>query len=176
MSGIARAAGISPTGLVHHFPDIETLLLAVLTERNRKDLTAVGALMEDLRSNGTHRGWAYLDLLVDLVRHNERQPELVRLFTTIAGEAVEPGHPAADWLINHHEQFFETVRWALEEADRAGELRADAPVEKIVRSTAAVMDGLQIQWLVTGQSFSMAESFAAYADMLRHRWGTPPAA
>ena len=70
----------------------------------------------------------------------------------------------------------ETVRWALEEADRAGELRADAPVEEIVRSTAAIMDGLQIQWLVTGQSFSMAESFAAYADMLRHRWGTPPAA
>jgi AcrR family transcriptional regulator len=170
MSSIARAAGISPTGLVHHFPDIESLLLAVLTERNKKDLTAIGALLDTLKERQTHRGWAYVDLLVDLMRHNERQPQLVRLFTTIAGEAADPSHPAAEWLRGHHDGFFQNIRWALEEAEAMGDLAEGAPIEEIARISASVMDGLQIQWLVRHREFSMADSFAAYVEMLKARW------
>ena len=40
--------------------------------------------------------------------------------------------------------------------------------------TLAVMDGLQIQWLMDPEGVDMAGDFAAFVRTLRARWGRPP--
>jgi AcrR family transcriptional regulator len=166
MSEVARACGMSQTGLTHYFPTKDVLLQAVLDRRDEIDIAQVrppGA--------GLPRGWAFLDSLVDLVRHNQGQPGIVRLFTTVAAEAVDPEHPANSWLRHHHRSTAEQLRAALAEAAEDGRLAADAPVESIVRCVIAAMDGLQIQWLSDPGRPDMAEDFAVQVDALRHRWG-----
>jgi AcrR family transcriptional regulator len=166
MSEVARACGMSQTGLTHYFPTKDVLLQAVLDRRDEIDIAQVrppGA--------GRPRGWAFLDSLVDLVRHNQTQPGIVRLFTTVAAEAVDPGHPANAWLRHHHRATAEQLRAALAEAADDGRLAGDAPVESIVRGVIAAMDGLQIQWLADPGHPDMAEDFAVLVAALRRSWG-----
>ncbi|MGQ1837983.1 TetR/AcrR family transcriptional regulator [Kocuria turfanensis] len=165
MSAVARACGMSQTGLVHHFPTKDDLLQAVMDRRDEIDAARIQS-----PGDGRPRGWDYLAGLVDLVRHNQGQPGIVRLFTTMAGEAVDPEHPANTWLRRHHRSTAEQIRAALAEAAQDGRLAADAPVDSIARCLIAAMDGLQIQWLSDPDHPDMAEDFAALVDALRHRW------
>jgi AcrR family transcriptional regulator len=169
MSSVARACGISQTGLVHYFPTKDDLLQAVLDRRDELDVAA-------LASTGDQepRGWDALEVLTELVRHNQGQPGIVRLFTTMAGEAVDPHHPANAWLRRHHGVTAETLRKALAEAAEDGRLVEGAPVESIIRCLTAAMDGLQIQWLSDPAYRDMASDFQVTVSALRSRWEATP--
>jgi AcrR family transcriptional regulator len=78
MSTIARTCGISPTGLAHYFPTKELLLQAVMERRDELDEARISK-----PGQARARGWAYLESMVDLVRHNQNQPGIVSLFTTV---------------------------------------------------------------------------------------------
>src|SRR5580765_348839 len=80
LARIAEEAGMTTAGLLHHFPNKEHLLVAVLTERDRSD----GARYH-LRGM---QGPAALDRLVELVSYNALVPGLVRAFTVLMGESV----------------------------------------------------------------------------------------
>lgn len=164
MSAIARACGISLSGLVHYFPSKDLLLQATMERRNEVDQTRIAG-------PGKARGWAYLESLVDLVRLNQEQKGIVRLFTTVAAEAVDPEHPANAWLRSHYRSSAERIRTALAEAAEGGDLRKDAPAESIARSLIAAMDGLQLQWLSDPDYADMAADFAILLETVRHRWG-----
>ncbi len=47
-------------------------------------------------------------------------------------------------------------------------------MERIAQVTLAVMDGLQIQWLMDPAGVDMAADFADFVRTLRGRWGRPP--
>ncbi|MEX5271462.1 TetR/AcrR family transcriptional regulator [Kocuria sabuli] len=165
MSEVARACGMSQTGLTHYFPTKDVLLQAVMDRRDEVDAARIQP-----PGRGRPRGWAFLESLADLVRHSQEQPGIVRLFTTVAGEAVDPEHPANTWLRLHHRAIAEQLRTALAEAAADGRLAGDAPTDSIVRCVVAAMDGLQIQWLSDRDHPDMAEDFAVLVGSLRHRW------
>ncbi|GAA3711732.1 TetR/AcrR family transcriptional regulator [Zhihengliuella alba] len=163
MSAVARAAGISGTGLVHHFATKDDLLQAVMDRRDERDSA-------QFQLNAGKTGWAFVAALKDLARHNEGQESMVRLYASVAGEAVTPGHPASRWLREHYAHTRTLLASAVREAVAAGELRADAPAETIARLLLAAMDGLQLQWLADDAYPSMAEDFAELVDSLHARW------
>jgi AcrR family transcriptional regulator len=165
MVSVADAAGLSQTGLLHHFPSKEVLLAGVLQRRDEQDMAA-------LDSGTEPHGWEVLDQLAALVSHNTRREPFVRLFTAMAGEAIDAEHPGHDWLREHHRHATELVTTGLREAQADGTCDPDAPLERIARVTVAVLDGLQIQWLMDPEGVDMAGDFAAYARTVRERWGT----
>jgi AcrR family transcriptional regulator len=169
MVAVAEAAGLSQTGLLHHFPSKELLLAGVLQRRDEQDRAAL-----DLGSEP--RGWEVLDQLATLVRRNTEREPFVRLFTAMAGEAIDADHPGHQWLRSHHEQASDTIVAALRQAQADGTCAPDAPVEHIARVTLAAMDGLQIQWLMDPEGVDMAGDFAAFVSTVRERWGTGEAA
>jgi AcrR family transcriptional regulator len=168
MSAIARECGMSLSGLVHYFPTKDLLLQAAMDRRDEIDQSRLA-----LPGQARPRGWAYLESLVELVRHNQRQQGIVRLFTTVAAEAVDPQHPANAWLRSHHQSSAARIRQALAEAKADGALAEDAPVDSIARSLIAAMDGLQLQWLSDPGYPDMAEDFEMLISTVRHRWGLP---
>jgi AcrR family transcriptional regulator len=168
MVAVAEQAGLSQTGLLHHFPSKELLLAGVLQRRDEQDMAAMGAEHEA-------RGWDALDRLVSLVEHNTTREPFVRLFTAMAGEAVDAEHPGHAWLRSHHRQAADMITHGLQQAQQEGTCAPEAPVERIARVTLAVMDGLQIQWLLDPEGVDMAGDFAAFVDTVRERWGTGPA-
>ncbi|MDQ4503466.1 TetR/AcrR family transcriptional regulator [Sinomonas sp. ASV322] len=165
MSAIARASGLSQTGLLHYFPTKEDLLEAVMERRDELDSALA------LAPTGERpRGWAFMESIVRLVRVNQGQPGIVRLYTTVSGEAVDPAHPANAWLVEHHTKAREMFRVVFREAAEDGALRPDAPVESLIRCLVAGMDGLQIQWLSDDSYEDMAGDFEVLVEALTARW------
>jgi AcrR family transcriptional regulator len=167
MTAVAEAAGLSQTGLLHHFPSKELLLAEVLEQRDIRDLAALSE-----RHDGAARGWQVLDDMVDLVRTNAGREGFVRLFTSLAGEAVDPTHPGHEWLGRHHAAAVAALTAALHDAVADGEADPAVPAGDVARQLVALMDGLQLQWLMDGD-VDMGELVAGYVDTVRARWGRP---
>ncbi|AVV32548.1 TetR family transcriptional regulator [Halomonas sp. SF2003] len=167
MTTIARGAGLSQTGLLHHFPNKNALLNAVMTRRDSLDWLKI-----DLAGTRA-RGWDYIENLVSLVENNQENKSIVKLFTTLSGEAVDIDHPANQWLLEHHQSFSNAICQALKEAMSDGVIDANAPVESIARTIMAVMDGLQIQWLSNADYTDMSHDFSLYIDTVRQQWQAP---
>ncbi|WP_106297999.1 TetR/AcrR family transcriptional regulator [Knoellia remsis] len=168
MVAVAKAAGLSQTGLLHHFPTKEELLAGVL---ERRDIEDTAGLWDD-----SLRGWEWFDALVRLAKHNESREVFVRLFTAMAGEAVDDGHPGHAWLRSHHDAARRVIARALAQAKEDGTCHPDAPADLIAQATVAVMDGLQLQWLAEPAVTEMAAPMQAHVDAVRARWEIPSGA
>lgn len=143
MAEIARRAGISYTGMLHHFPNKEALLTAVLT---LQDAHAARFLenhghLDDSDPVGIIRG-----LLETIVDRRERVG-LVELSVVLNAEAVADDHPAHD----HFRDRYVTVRSFLTRQYRAlhdqGRMLPGISPAQLSIITVAVMEGLQVQWL-----------------------------
>ena len=168
LASIASAAGLTQPGLLHHFPSKEELLLGLLDWRDRDD----GKRLSGLRDGD---GLGYLERLEDLVAHNATAPELVALFTTLVGEGTSPEHPAHDYFVERYRRIRARALRTLREGQQAGEIREDVDLETIVPLLFAVMDGLQIQWLLD-PDIDMVASFDAFANLVRDQLAVQAAA
>lgn len=168
LADVATRAGLTQAGLLHHFGSKADLLAAVLEHRDDIDAVTLDRL------EPRQPGFDTLGTLVDLTQMNIARPEIVRLFATMSGEAVNPDHPAHAWLTRHfdlsRDRFAEQIRAGI----TAGTIRAEAPVDTIVAILIAVMDGLQIQWLLDPR-VDMLAPLRETLDALAARWAIAPA-
>jgi AcrR family transcriptional regulator len=160
MADIARAADLTEPGLLHHFPSKTHLLMGVLDERDRIDSARMRVT---LQKNGNH----FLEAGIELVEHNETVPGLVQLFNLLVAESVSADHPAHDFFIHRYQREREQMAQAIAQGQQAGEVRADIPAETLVVLIFAMMDGLQVQWLLEPDKISMSEMFRVMMDMLK---------
>ena len=98
IGAIAREAGISEAGLLHHFPSKRKLLFGVLEHLSAKFRQTDERLDPKARS--------FCDTLVSLARFHEADPTLVRLFVVLSAESVNPEHPAHEYFTG----WYETLR------------------------------------------------------------------
>lgn len=167
LAGIAEEAGMTTAGLLHHFPSKEQLLVAVLAERDRSD----GAR----HHLGDAQGLAALDRLVELVRYNALVPGLVRAFTVLMGEAVGESHPARGWFQQRYPRRRQNIADALRAGIATGEVRADTDCDAVAVEIIAMMDGLQVQWLLDPDQVDLAKAFSHYIAGLRRAIAARPA-
>ncbi len=171
MVQLAEACGISRAGLLHHFPTKEGLLQAVLRERDRRDHERIspdrGGARDGVAGGAGERGTeadglSMLADLVDLVAHNETIPEIVNLFAVLSAEAGAPGHPAHDYFVRRYvasrRNFEQTIRLARSQ----GILVDGVDPAAFALELVALMDGLQVQWLLDRDGVDMA-------GVVRHR-------
>jgi hypothetical protein len=88
----------------------------------------------------------------------------------MAGEAVDAAHPGHAWLKEHHHHARTVVVTALRQAQHDGTCAADAPVQRIAETLVALMDGLQLQWLMDPEGVDMAADVAAHVRDIRRLW------
>ncbi|MFC0675905.1 TetR/AcrR family transcriptional regulator [Brachybacterium hainanense] len=164
MAQVAQTAGISTSGLAHHFPSKQALLAAVLQYRDDTDRTPDRPIEDE--------PWSGFEHLVRLARANMGRRQMVLLYVAITGEATTPEHPAHAWMLVHFRDTLAMLRDSLERDIARGIVRPDAPVERISREMIALMDGLQLQWLLDAD-LDMSELLAEHLAGLRSRWGLP---
>ena len=157
MLQIAAACGISRAGLLHHFPTKESLLEAVLSERdraNRERLARSDGLADD--------GLGALSDLIAVAEHNSTIPTIVNLFAVLSSEAGDPSHPAHDYFVRRYDSTRGRLRQALERTRDRGLLAAGIEPGSLAIELVALMDGLQVQWL-------LAPTVVDMAAVLQHR-------
>jgi AcrR family transcriptional regulator len=173
LAAIAADADLTTAGLLHHFPSKEQLLVAVLAERDRLD----GARFQ----LASFRGLAALDRLAELVQHNTMVPGLVQAYTVLMGESVGEDHPARAWFRDRYPRRQANIAAAIRAGIEMGEVRPDVDCDALAAEIIAMMDGLQVQWVLNPDQVDMAAVFADYIAGVRRSvrvepdWGEPDA-
>lgn len=156
LADIAAGLGVTPAGVLHHFGSKTDLLTAVLERRDSDDPPPAGGGM--------------LDHLVATAQRNAEQPGTTRLYAVLSAESATAGHPAQDWFRSRYEGLRADVERAL--LDRLGLPAADGVPDDVRDAAAAiiaVMDGMQVQWLLAPDSVDMAGATRAVIESVVDR-------
>lgn len=164
---IARAAGLTKPGLLHHFGSKLDLLRAVLDAREDEALLVAGRDTTTLQ---------VFDTLLTVARRDVADDTRTRGFAVLLGEAVALDSPVADWFREHYAQLTDEIASAVRAAASTGSARTDIDPDAVAAEAVAVMDGLQIQWLLGGDSDSYLARFEGYLMRLHDHLveGTSP--
>jgi AcrR family transcriptional regulator len=157
---IAQHVGISRTGLLHHFASKEALLEAVLARRDAEDMARFRPSADDGTGLATMRAW------VELSRYNASVPHLVSLYAVLSAEACDPRHPAHDYFAQRYARTVGGFERVLTKAAAAGLLVPGTDPAVEARALVALMDGLQIQWLLDPDPSLMGDVLAAKLQQL----------
>ena len=140
---VASRVGISHPGLLHHFSSKAALLAAVLERRDRIDEAAFEA---DLAA-----GLDHVDAMCRIVERNASRPGIVELFTTLSAEATSIDHPAHAYFQDRYRRVVTISEAEFSRRRDEGRLRPGVDPLTAARLTVAVMDGMQIQWLLADE-------------------------
>lgn len=153
---VAQRVGMSEAGLLHHFPSKSALLAAVLDRRDQHSLARVPLTEGD--------GAATLRGLVELAAYNASVPGVVELYTILSAEATAPNHPAHEYFIGRYEFTRTNLRRAFESLRAEGRLIEGGDPQRAAVATIAMMDGLQVQWLLDRDVVDMAQELRMFFD------------
>ncbi|OLR92328.1 hypothetical protein BJP25_23440 [Actinokineospora bangkokensis] len=167
LSDIAERVGITHQGVLHHFGTKEQLLVEVLRDR---DTTGRAALAD--ASNP--RGARFLHHVLNTVTTNTRRTGIVQAYTVLSAESVTEGHPAQPWFRTRFTTLRQDLAEALGEACDAAEPVAREELERGAAVLVAVMDGLQVQWLLDPGAIDMTAAVRMTIDALLTSWGGRP--
>ncbi|MBN9612179.1 MAG: TetR/AcrR family transcriptional regulator [Actinobacteria bacterium] len=159
LNRIAERAGISEAGLRHHFTNKDALLVAVLEQRD-------AASERPPEGRDPLVGIADLEHHIAIVEGNTATIELARLFTVLTAEATTRDHPAAAWAVERYRSIRASVEQGIRGGIASGEFRSDVDAARLARQIIAVMDGLQLQWLLDPESVDMTRDFRDYTTEL----------
>jgi AcrR family transcriptional regulator len=151
---IASRSGISHPGLLHHFPTKESLLFAVLEHRDEVD--------GEWLARGGATGVDRLRRLTDLAELNATRRGIVELFSVVAAEATSPDHPAHAYFVARYGRSLASTERAYAQASAEGVLRAGIAPDAAAQQLIALMDGLQVQWLLSDCTTDMAAVMRAH--------------
>lgn len=151
---VAQRVGMSEAGLLHHFRSKSALLQAVLDHRDDQSRALVDFDLPD--------GVAALRGLVQLADHNASVPGVIELYTTLSAEATSPAHPAHAYFVQRYEFVRASIGTAFERIAAAGRMAPGIDPHRAAVTTIALMDGLQVQWLLDRDSTDMAAALAEF--------------
>nr|WP_277350070.1 TetR/AcrR family transcriptional regulator [Nonomuraea sp. FMUSA5-5] len=163
MKDIAERAGISYTGLLHHFSSKEELLAAVLAPRDERGtayLESAHAL--DASANPVESLRGMLAVILD----DELQPGLMELHCVVSGEATWPHHPAHACYTERYRMLRRFYAMAFQALAERGELRSAGDPETLATMTIALINGVQAQWLFDRDSVRMERAIRDFLASL----------
>ncbi|MFS0866742.1 TetR/AcrR family transcriptional regulator [Microbacterium sp. 179-B 1A2 NHS] len=160
LQDIADQVGMTHAGILHHFGSKEALLLEVLTHRDETDVAGL---------EGQHIPGG-IELFRHLVRTafaNARRAGIVQAFAVLSAESVTDGHPGRDYFQERYRNLRVEVTAAFEAVCAERGVVDPTSVADAAASILAVMDGLQVQWLLdpTAVDLGRASEFAIEAIM-----------
>jgi AcrR family transcriptional regulator len=153
LNDVAEQVGITHAGVLHHFGSKQNLLLEMLEFRDRDDVA-------HLASRRIPDGPALFAHLVATAQRNAQREGIVQVYTVLSAESVTDEHPAKSFF----EERYRTLRGEVADAFRAlcaqEGVTEPATIAKASASILAVMDGLQLQWLLEPDAVDLAEASA----------------
>lgn len=151
LTEVAQKVGVTHAGILHHFGSKEKLLMAVLAYRDEIDLV-------DTPAKRMPEGEELLRHLIQTAVNNEQRAGIVQAFAIQSAESVQQDHPTQPHYVQRYQGLRASVTRAL--LCMAGE-RGIEPVVSVHQASAAilaVMDGMQIQWLLEPEQVSLAQA------------------
>ncbi|WP_314146604.1 TetR/AcrR family transcriptional regulator [uncultured Leifsonia sp.] len=149
LADIAEQVGMTHAGVLHHFGSKQKLLLEVLEFRDQDDV----AHLADRHIPGGP------DLFMHLVRtmiRNATRPGIVQVYTVLSAESVTEEHPAKEFFQERYRVLRGEVDEAFRELCAQENVTDPVAIDKASAAILAVMDGLQLQWLLDPTAIDLA--------------------
>ena len=159
LADVAERVGMTHAGVLHHFGSKDRLLLEVLEYRDRSDV-------EDLEGRHMPGGLDLFRHLVRTARLNAERPGIVQTFAVLSAEAVTDDHPAQDWFRERYASLRGMVTEALTQVCASDDPPQPADLDAAAASVLAVIDGLQVQWLLDPGAVDLAQATAFAIDAI----------
>lgn len=153
MKDIAARAEMSHTGLLHHFPTKESLLLAVLDYRDERSTAVWQAALDRLGETPENT----VRSILAPVMANEFEPGLAALHASLSAEATNTDHPAHDYFRKRYQVFRAYYEARFEEMAASGQLITTMTPRALAFAFVALLDGLEVQWLYEQSDFKMED-------------------
>jgi len=162
LASIAEAVDLTEPGLLHYFPSKVNLLQSVLEYRDHQDEKKYTTLVQP---DGLSLAQIF-EALEDLVTENEKRPGLVSLFTVLVGESIRVDHPSHDYFVERYKRIRAVFKGYFAEIFESDEIRSNVDIDQLSSLIFAVMDGLQIQWLLDPDNLKMDETFKLFSKIV----------
>ncbi|KAA1418235.1 TetR/AcrR family transcriptional regulator [Mumia zhuanghuii] len=166
LTEIAERVGITHQGVLHHFGSKEQLLVEVLAYRDALDV-------QEYENQQPPYGPDLLRHLVDTARRNTQRKGLVQSYAVLSAESVTEGHPAQGSFRDRFTQLRELTADALRASCPVDAMPSDKEIDAAASSILALMDGLQVQWLLDPDKVDMPYAVGLVIDALLERVGSP---
>jgi AcrR family transcriptional regulator len=158
---IAREAGVTPAGLLHHFESKEQLLHAVLDARDDDDLAAADFSMSPVEQ------------VENVAARFARSPELIGMFTVLLTENLNPDAPLHDRFLHRYRDSLEIIARGIRRGQRTGKYRKDLDPAVKAAEIVAFITGMETSWLLD-PSLPLNEVFRGYTKSLASQLAPPP--
>jgi AcrR family transcriptional regulator len=157
---IAKAAGVSSAGLLHHFESKEQLLHAVLDARDAADQEVADPDGDPVSQLG------------QVAEKYRRSPELIGTLTLLLVENLDPSAPLHDRLLGRYQDAVRIVSDGIRRGQRAGRYRSDLDAGVLAVEIVAFFNGMESSWLLD-PSIPVDDVFREYARSVAERLARP---
>lgn len=168
IADIARAAGVTDAGVLHHFPRKRDLFLAVVELREDTYRALYETRIDSVRE--------LFDRMISAVRRASEDPDLVRFRRMLTGAAGIEGHPAQGRGRRNLEIALDVLVPAVRAGVESGELQPEHDPQQIVLELLALNEGIRDQWLTLPERIDYVRTFSTAVDSLYQRVAASPPA
>ncbi len=164
LAAVAARARITEKDILEEYPDIRVLLIKALQRRDELGAAHIAA--------GPRDGRSLLLGFLETARVNTATPGAVELFATLSAAATSADHPGHEYFRSRYSALRHLLVDALRELEEEGELVRGADPQEIATQTIALLDGLQVQWLLDRGVLDMPALVRSFLNV----WLTHPLA
>ncbi|MCA9976777.1 MAG: TetR/AcrR family transcriptional regulator [Chloroflexota bacterium] len=158
---IAEAVDLTEPGVLHYFPRKVHLLQGVLEYRDQKDVEKYALLMASEKKDVAE----FFEILTGVYAEDEKSPELIQLFIVLVGESIHSEHPSHDFFVERYRRVREVYVQQLSALSEA-KIRPDVDLNELATLIMAVIDGLQIQWLLDPEKVNLSATFNLFSKII----------
>jgi AcrR family transcriptional regulator len=151
LSDIAEQVNMTHPGVLHHFGSKDQLLMEVLRYRDATDV-------QNLEGQHIPDGIDFFRHLVKTAFSNARRAGIVQAFVVLSAESVTDDHPARDFFMDRYRTLRAEARQAFEVICAERGMVPPATIALASAAILAVMDGLQVQWLLDPADVQLAQA------------------
>lgn len=160
IADIARSAGVTDAGVLHHFSTKQDLFMAVV-ERREEAYQTVSLPGESVRS--------LFDQFIEAVRRAAEEPELLRFRVMLTGASRIKGHPVEGRAQRTLESALDTLIPMVRGRIAAGEIAEGTDPEQLILELFALNEGIRDQWSTLPDRIDYVAVFTAAANSLYER-------
>ena len=154
MAAVAERVGLTEQDLLQMFPGEDGLLTEVVRLRDElvaRSFTGFSGTLSDVEA---------------VVSWNSTRAGLVQSFTVLAARSLTDGHPGREFFVNRYAMLRDVLAsQARKELGDPGPSGLTA--EQAGTLLVALMDGLQLQWLLAPECVDMPGLVRAFTEVLR---------
>lgn len=164
---VAQEAGLSDAGVLHHFPTKSALIDAVI-ERSAQTQTD---RMQELVAPGGLPALRAMSVWGEVVVST---PELASLQTVLSTEALLDESPIRETITQRYVAVRDLAAGLMRQGIARGEIRPDIDAEKEAIGIVAFLDGVRLQWLLSGRELPIVDLTRGFFEDLADRIAVAP--